>query len=244
MTKCNRCNIEILDDALVCPLCRGVLQRNQDEDMRAQQDIDEDDIGMDEIEMYKSKSRMYPDVNPAMKKIKQVIKIFIFLSIVVEGVLILINYITYNGVKWSLICGAALVYLCFTICYSFQKNSGHKSKMFAQMVGAIILVILIDMALGYTGWSLNYVTPIAIMVFDVTILVIMMINSANWQNYILLQVAMLVVSVIFGILAAVGVVTWPLLTIIAAMVSAIILIATVVFGDKTAVTELSRRFRV
>ena len=55
---------------------------------------------------------------------------------------------------------------------------------------------------------------------------------------------MLIVSVIFGILAAVGVVTWPLLTIIAAMVSAIILIATVVFGDKTAVTELSRRFRV
>lgn len=91
MTKCNRCNIEILDDALVCPLCRGVLQRNQDEDMRAQQDIDEDDIGMDEIEMYKSKSRMYPDVNPAMKKIKLVIKIFIFLSIVVEGVLILNN---------------------------------------------------------------------------------------------------------------------------------------------------------
>lgn len=260
MTKCNRCNIKILDDALICPLCRGVLQRTEAisyEDLYdvkdtseavggegIEQDVDMDDIGMDEIELYQSKSVMYPDINPAMKKIKLVIKIFIFISVVVECILILINYLTYKGVKWSLICGAALVYLCFTVCYSFQKNTGHKSKMFAQMVGAIILVILIDCALGYTGWSLNYVTPIAIMLFDVTILVAMIINSNNWQSYILLQVAMLIVSVFFSILTAVGVISWPLLTIIATIVSAIILIATVVFGDKAAITELSRRFRV
>lgn len=260
MTKCNRCNINILDDALVCPLCRGVLQRSEnisyknfsrdkdavdnDAEENAKNDIDMDDIGMDEIELYQSKSLMYPDINPAMKKIKLVIKLFIFISVIVECILILINYLTYKGVKWSLICGAALVYLCFTVCYSFQRNTGHKSKMFAQMIGAIILVILIDCALGYTGWSLNYVTPIAIMLFDVTILVAMIINSNNWQSYILLQVAMLIVSVFFSILAAVNVVTWPLLTIIATIISAIILIATVVFGDKTAVTELSRRFRI
>ena len=128
--------------------------------------------------------------------------------------------------------------------YSVPRNTGHRTKIFAQMVGAIILAILIDCSLGYTGWSLNYVTPIAIMLFDVTILVLMIINSNSWQNYILLQVSMLLVSVIFGILALNGVVTYPLLTVIAVVVSAIILIATVIFGDKTAMTELSRRFRV
>lgn len=242
MTKCNRCNIGILDDSLVCPLCRGVLERTGDSNQGT--DIDMDDIGMDEIEMYESKSVMYPDVKPATKKIKLVIKLFIFISIVVECILILINYLTYKGVKWSLICGAALIYLCFTVSYSVPRNTGHRTKIFAQMVGAIILAILIDCSLGYTGWSLNYVTPIAIMLFDVTILVLMIINSNSWQNYILLQVSMLLVSVIFGILALNGVVTYPLLTVIAVVVSAIILIATVIFGDKTAMTELSRRFRV
>lgn len=259
MTKCNRCNIKILDDALVCPLCRGVLERTeaisqnalygsngkgQDDNSSEGKSIDMDDIGMDEIEMYESKSVMYPDVKPATKKIKLVIKLFIFISVVVEMILILINYLTYKGVKWSLICGAALVYLCFTVCYSVPRNTGHRTKIFAQMVGAIILAILIDCCLGYTGWSLNYVTPIAIMLFDVTILVLMIINSNNWQNYILLQVSMLLVSMIFGILALCGVVTSPLFTIIAVGVSAIILVATLVFGDKTAITELSRRFRV
>ncbi|MBE5953422.1 MAG: hypothetical protein E7257_04610 [Lachnospiraceae bacterium] len=255
MSKCNRCNIDILDDALVCPLCRGVLQLTHNVEIDGlhadnhqgeaeSTSVEVDEIGMDEIEMYESKSRMYPDIKPVTKKIKLVIKLFIFISVLVEAVLILINYLTYNGVKWSLICGAALIYLCFTVCYSVPKNAGHKSKMFAQMIGAIILVVLIDCALGYTGWSLNYVTPIAIMLFDVTILVFMIINSNNWQNYILLQVAMLIVSIIFAILAAVDVVKWGLLTIIAAFVSAVLLIGTVVFGDKTAITELSRRFRV
>ncbi|MBO5388841.1 MAG: hypothetical protein J6A59_12010 [Lachnospiraceae bacterium] len=275
MTKCNRCKIQILDDSLLCPLCRGVLERstvgaygevdsyhkdemagnassdeNQldgEEALGDKKDIasmDMDDIGMDEIEMYESKSVMYPDVKPANKKIRMVIKCFVFISILVECILVLINYLTYKGVKWSLICGAALVYLCFTVAYCVPKNTGHRSKIFGQMVGSIILAILIDCFLGYTGWSLNYVTPIAIMLFDITILVFMIVNSNNWQNYIILQVAMLLVSLGFGILALTGVVTWPLLTVIAIGVSAIILIATVVFGDKTAITELSRRFRV
>lgn len=261
MTRCNRCNIEILDDSLVCPLCRGVLERdeaiaqgaiyatkgaqvNRESQENLDSNIDMDDIGMDEIEMYESKSVMYPDVKPANKKIRMVIKCFIFISILVELILVLINYLTYKGVKWSLICGAALIYLCFTVAYCVPKNTGHRSKIFAQMIGSIVLAILIDCSLGYTGWSLNYVTPIAIMLFDITILVFMIVNSNNWQNYIVLQVAMLLVSLGFGILALTGVVTWPLLTVVAIGVSAIILIATVVFGDKTAITELSRRFRV
>ena len=96
MTKCNRCNIKILDDSLVCPLCRGVLERteaiahsalyadkNKSDKTKSgvtnvqEPDIDMDDIGMDEIEMYQSKSVMYPDINPAMKKMKLVIKLFI-----------------------------------------------------------------------------------------------------------------------------------------------------------------------
>lgn len=263
MTKCNRCNIKILDDSLLCPLCRGVLERSESiahsaiysdkgrtdkskagEEQIEEPAIDMDDIGMDEIEMYESKSVMYPDIKPAMKKIKLVIKLFIFISFVVECVLVLINYLTYKGVKWSLICGAALVYLCFTVAYCVPRNTGHRTKIFGQMIGSIILAILIDCSLGYTGWSLNYVTPIAIMLFDVTILVFMIINSNNWQNYIVLQVAMLLTSVVFAILVPLGVVTSPLLTIIATAVTAMILVATVVFGDKTAITELSRRFRV
>ncbi len=222
---------------MVCPLCRGVVQLPDNyEDM--------EDFGMDEIDRYESKSRMYPDVTPVMKTIKLVIKFFIFFSILIECILILINYLTYNGLKWSLICGAAMVYMCFTVVYSFQHHKGHKSKMFAQMIGAIVLVVLIDLAVGYTGWSVNYALPVAIMLFDLVIIIVMLINNDNWQNYIILEIAMLVVSIFTMILVFTDVVTAPLLTIIAFGITCIILLATVIFGDKTAITELSRRFRI
>ncbi len=74
MSKCKRCNIDILDDTMVCPLCRGVVQLPDNYE-------ELEDFGMDEIDSYESKSRMYPDVTPVMKTIKLVIKCFIFFSI-------------------------------------------------------------------------------------------------------------------------------------------------------------------
>lgn len=235
MSKCNRCNLNIVDDTLMCPLCNGILV--MDKDMSNQPEAEE-------LEMYQSKSLMYPDVKPAMKRMNFAIKLFIFFSVVVEAVLILINYLTYNGVKWSMICGVALMYACFTLVYSFKHNRSHRNKMIVQAMGAMVLCVLIDVALGYTGWSVDYALPIIIMVLDVLIIVLMFINIDNWQNYIMAQVGLLVLSLVFLVLFFVGIVTRPLLTIIAVAVTAFMLGATVVFGDKKATTELSRRFRV
>lgn len=232
MSKCRRCNIDILDDSRVCPLCDGVLE--------AENENEPDSENVPE----RFGSVMYPDIEPAMKKIKLVIKLFIFISIIVECILILINYLTYNGFKWSVICGVAMVYMCFTVAYSFQHNKGHRSKMLVQMLGAMVLAVSIDFAIGYNGWSVNYAIPSAIILVDVAILVLMLVNSDSWQNYIMLQIAMLIISCLFLILIFVDIVNVPLLTIIAAAVSGLILLATLVFGDRKAVNELSRRFRV
>lgn len=234
MSRCHRCNINILDDSVVCPLCNGVLELEKQNEQSDRGDM----------EVYPSRSLMYPDVTPTMRKAKFVIKIFIFLTVVIESVLLMINYLTYNGVKWSLICGAAFIYMDFTLIYSFKKNKSHRNKMIVLALGAMAMVFGIDMALGYMAWSVNYGVPIIIMFMDVNILVLMLVNLHEWQNYILVQFGMLTISIIFAILIFAGVVTKPVLTIIAAGVSALLLASTLVFGDKKATTELGRRFRV
>lgn len=261
MSKCSRCKLNILDDSVICPLCNGILEIDENlshkRETAGEDNLAEEAAGLsdakeenstgepiEDIEVYPSKSVMYPDVNPAMKRINFVIKLFVFFSVLVELVLILINYLTYNGVKWSMICGAALVYACFTLVYSFKHNRSHRNKLIVQSIGAIVLCVLIDVALGYTGWSLDYAAPSAIMVVDVLVVVLMFINIDNWQNYIMSQIGLLLLSLLFLILNFMGYVNHPLLTIIAVGVTGLILIATVVFGDKKATTELSRRFRV
>lgn len=237
MSKCVRCSIEILDNSMVCPLCNGVLESEADiERIDGSHDLETEQSGFGSV--------MYPDIEPAMKKIKFVIKLFVFLSVIVESVLILINYLTYNGFKWSIICGVAMVYMCFTVVYSFQHNRGHRSKILVQMLGAMALAVCIDFIIGYNGWSVNYAIPSAIILVDAAIMILMLVNLSNWQSYIMLQIAMLVISCMFLILVFVGIVDFPLLTIIAVAVSGIMLFATLVFGDRKAVNELSRRFRV
>ena len=233
MNRCHRCNINILDDSVVCPLCNGVLETDKSGNAEPE-----------DMEIYPSKSLMYPDIEPSMRKARFVIKIFIFLSVVIELLLVGINYLTYNGLKWSLICGAAFVYMDFTLVYSFRRNKSHRTKMIALALGAMVMTYMIDLAIGYMGWSLNYAIPIIIMFIDVNILVLMLVNIHEWQNYILVQLGMLVVSLLFSLLIIPGFITKPLLTIVAAGVSGLLLGSTLVFGDKKATTELGRRFRV
>ncbi len=193
---------------------------------------------------FHSSSNMYPDVAPAMKKLKLFIKIFVFVSVIIEGILILINIITYKNVKWSFICGIVLAYACFTVIYTLRRDKSHRTKLFMQSVGGMLMLYLLDVIIGYHGWSLNYAIPCIIMSIDGTIMILMLANRRHWQSYILLQLMMLLVSVVFVILAACKIIEHPILTIIAAGVSGFLLIGTIIFGDRKAVGELTRRFRI
>lgn len=225
MSKCNRCSIDVFDNSHVCPLCNGVLDKATTTD-------------------YHSKSNMYPDVMPKIKKLKLFIKIFVFVSIVIEGILILVNSLTDSHFKWSLICGVVLTYACFTVIFTFQRDRGHRTKLFMQAVAAMLLVYLIDVVIGYNGWSLSYAIPCIIMSMDGIIIILMLANIRHWQNYLLLQIMMLFVSIIFVVFAACNLVRHPVLTIIAAAISGLCLLGSFIFGDKKAVGELTRRFRI
>lgn len=226
MSKCIRCDIEIYDDTHVCPLCNGVVEQS------------------DELSGEAGGSQMYPDVRPSVRKLKFFIKLFIFLSIIAEAVLILINSLTYKGFSWSLISGIVLAYACFTVMYALRNDQSHRRKLWGEAIAAMVLVGAIDAVTGARGWSVNYVIPSIILAVDGAILIFMIANHRHWQNYLLLQVMMVFISVVFVVFAAFGIIKHPLLTIIAAVISGIALTGSLIFGDKKAFTELSRRFRI
>ena len=211
MSKCRRCNIDVLDHSLSCPLCNGVLEYDPVKDPESEKDF----LDHSQETGEKSKSVMYPDITPAMRRMRFVIKLTIFCSIVVEGILILINYLTYSKVKWSALCGIGLAYACFSLIYSFRHNKSHRKKMLVQAI------------------------------FIMPVLVLMIINTENWQSYILLQVYIIIICVILTILMLTGkFFKHDFFMIIADIMSALLLGGTLVFGDRPATTELKRRFHV
>ncbi len=220
MSRCNKCNIEVLDETERCPLCNCVLEQTV------------------EVE------NMYPNVRLKARKMMLFGRIYLFLAILTEALLLYINYVTAPKMWWSVITGMIFLYGYLLIRFAILGKTGYRIKIVVLMMIMILMMVAIDFVVGYHGWSLNYVLPSGILAVDVGILLLMLINRRNWQSYMMLQIFMMVCSVVPVIFAAVGIVTAPLLSQIALAFSVFLFLGTVIIGDRRARTELRRRFHV
>ena len=212
--------MEILDETERCPLCHSVLEKTV------------------EVE------NMYPNVRTMTRRLALLSRIYLFVAILVEALLIYLNVLSDSGMFWSAIPGLAMLYGYLVLRYAILGKSGYKGKIIVLTLIAILMVVAIDFVVGYRGWSVNYALPSAILLVDAGILILMCINRRNWQSYMMWQIFMILCSVVPLVLYAVGIVTAPLLAVLAFAFSAALFLGTLIIGDRRARTELRRRFHV
>lgn len=222
MRKCRNCQVAILDNTLICPLCRSVLEGEGEEGYEP----------------------MYPDVKNKVRLLNWIVKIYTFAAIITEAVLIIVNVRTFHAVWWSAISGIAILYLYITLRFSIQKNKGYRRTILIQVFGATLLTVAIDFIVGYRGWSVNFVVPAAVLLLDLAIFILMLVNKFYWQSYILMQMFTVLLSILLLIFWRQGIIWHPVVSIVAASVSAALLLGTLIFGDRKAVNELKRRFHM
>ena len=215
MSRCKQCNVEILDETERCPLCHSVLEKTV------------------EVE------NMYPNVRTMTRRLALLSRIYLFVAILVEALLIYLNVLSDSEMFWSAIPGLAMLYGYLVLRYAILGKSGYKGKIIVLTLIAILMVVAIDFVVGYRGWSVNYA-----LLVDAGILILMCINRRNWQSYMMWQIFMILCSVVPLVLYAVGIVTAPLLALLAFAFSAALFLGTLIIGDRRARTELRRRFHV
>lgn len=220
MSRCKQCNVEILDETERCPLCHSVLEKTV------------------EVE------NMYPNVRTMTRRLALLSRIYLFVAILVEALLIYLNVLSDSEMFWSAIPGLAMLYGYLVLRYAILGKSGYKGKIIVLTLIAILMVVAIDFVVGYRGWSVNYALPSAILLVDAGILVLMCINRRNWQSYMMWQIFMILCSVVPLVLYAVGIVTAPILALLAFAFSTSLFLGTLIIGDRRARTELRRRFHV
>lgn len=220
MSRCKQCNVEILDETERCPLCHSVLEKTV------------------EVE------NMYPNVRTMTRRLALLSRIYLFVAILVEALLIYLNVLSDSEMFWSAIPGLAMLYGYLVLRYAILGKSGYKGKIIVLTLIAILMVVAIDFVVGYRGWSVNYALPSAILLVDAGILILMCINRRNWQSYMMWQIFMILCSVVPLVLYAVGIVTAPLLALLAFAFSTALFLGTLIIGDRRARTELWRRFHV
>lgn len=221
MSKCRQCNVNILDKTSICPLCNCVVEQDE------------------------HASNKYPDIRIRTRKLNVAVRIFLFVAIIVEVLLVYLNWKYYNGMPWSLIVGAGFAYLYFVARFAILNDSAnYRSKFLTLTFFGVLYVILIDYVIGYHGWSVNYVLPGSLLFVDVFIIISMSVNRRNWQSYIMLEILMVILSAIPLILSLLGIIPRNIVIGIAFAFSMLLFIGTLIIGDRRARIELKRRFHV
>ena len=117
MSKCRQCQVIVRDDTQICPLCNCVLDTD------------------DQVE------NKYPDIWAKNHVLKLLIRIYLFVAIVTEGVLVALNYIYFDGLYWSVIVGVILAYIYMTLAYTVSYSSaGYRRKIIVGVAGAGLLL--------------------------------------------------------------------------------------------------------
>ena len=220
MAKCRKCNLEVLDETEVCPLCKSILEST------------------DPVE------NMYPDVRIRMRRLTLVANVYLFLALCIEAVLICVNVLDSSQIWWSVISGRALLYGYLVLRYAILGKSGYRSKIVVLTVLAVLSAIAADMVIGYQGWSVDYVLPAGIVLVDIIVLGCMYFNRRNWQSYMMWQVMMILCSLIPLSLYLAQLENNPYLAFSPIVTSSTIFLGTLIIGDRRARTELRRRFHI
>lgn len=221
MSRCRQCNIEILDDAQICPLCKCVVEK--------------DGKGISS----------YPDIRLRTRKLNLAVRIFLFASILAEVMLVYANWRYFSGTWWCVITGAGFAYVYMMAKFAvLNDNAGYRSKFLALTFAGILYIILIDVVIGYNGWSVNFVLPGGLLFVDAFILAIMFLNRRNWQSYIMLELFMILLSALPLLLIGLGIITDTFVSGLAFAASVLLFLGTLIIGDRRARSELKRRFHV
>ncbi|MCD8299668.1 MAG: DUF6320 domain-containing protein [Clostridiales bacterium] len=225
MGKCLNCGVYINDPVSICPLCKCIVEQEGEQD-----------------------KMLYPflDAEKVIKKMQLALNFYLFGAIATELILLVIKLMTdaANFYWLMLLVGAFLVYGFITLKVSIQMHTGYRFKMFLQALLGWAVLFVIDLFSGWGGWSLNYIWPAVCILMDAAILVLMLVNSRNWQSYIPLQLFIIAFCVLPFVLYHFGLVTNMLMGLIAMLVAILMFVGTMIVGGRRARTELYRRFHV
>lgn len=223
MKYCKRCGVEVVGEREVCPLCSSVL--HVDEKPARQEDS-------------------FPDIAAKRKVRRKVFWICAYICVLIEALLLGLNRIFSPEVRWSLISGVAEAYVLLSLWQMLSRRRGHITKLYFQAAAVFLLLLGIDYSLGFHGWSVKYGFPCVLLGFAAIILLCMIINFANWQNYLTMQVFMGIFSLAFLIYSFRGKNGNLILACVVFGIYLTLWVMTMIIGGRKAENEIRRKFHL
>lgn len=186
---------------------------------------------------------LYPEISN-IKKSNRILKILMLVSVAISVILLIINAFIKPDLHWSLLFIVGIIYIWITTIYSIKKNVNIASHVMLQMLCVSILIILIDMIIGYKGWSLIIGIPIIAIIANLTMLILTIISRKKYVKYVIYQSIIFLFTLGLLVLILVGVIKINTLYIIAFGISIMSMIMSFSLCGKQIIDELNKRLHV
>lgn len=203
MTKCNKCNIKLNTSGDICPLCNSEIKNTGD--------------------------LVYPIIKNNLAKSMLMKKIF-FIHCLVCMIIILINYLCTPNIKWSFFVVIQLILTYFIFKKVLSGRNKILSLLFMLNFITCIISIFWDYYTGFRGWSINYVLPSLCICYGIFMIVLRIVKYLAFKentSYIYLNVCIAFVPLI---LMKLDMITFPILSMLSAVMGVINLLILVIFG--------------
>ena len=222
MKRCNECMVDVNEVSNVCPLCSAKLEKINDDK-----------------EYY-----TYPKLEVGLKKYRKTYKLLFLLLIFVCLVSLIINTLTFSGVKWSLMLVAGLAYWTIGVAIALNYKTSKTYKLILQAVALSIMAIIIDCINGYSGISVNYAIPIITGIINLIAFSIIVLNKTKWTRYVMYQLTILIMGLVPLVFIPFNLIYTYLPLLISVSISMSLFILTALFKNKELKNEYIRRFYI
>jgi len=220
MQYCEHCKVHIRGNRKQCPLCQNALfvsDSNQEE--------------------------IFPTIPEAYQN-NLILRIMIFISVSIVVISIAINVMFPVHVNWSMFIISGILCMWISLAMVIRKRHNIPKSITWQIAVISILAIIWDWRIGWRGWSLDYVIPIACVVAMIVMYVtakIMHLGARDFMIYLLMDGLFGIIPIVFLVFNALNVL-YP--TIICVTVSILSLAAIVLFEGENIKEELDKRMHL
>ena len=223
---CDDCNVSISTKTDRCPLCQKQLE---DADTSAA-------------------VKTFPDYVYKRKRASKLAKAVALISILSIALSIVGNILTWNGHPWSIIISACVLYVWLMGSLTFKKGAHLGLKLMMHALALSLLLVIINTFASQTvtihrvSWAVSYAIPILFICFIIAINILIFRRRQNRRDYFLYQLSLCIIGFIPLILVLFGVAQPILPSVIAAGLSLLTILESVVFAKKLIGRELGRKF--
>ncbi len=223
MKKCKYCQVEVETKKDFCPLC------------------------FNHLEMVDNKVEPFYELrkfNETTQKTSNFLyKLFLFLSICIGSVCLIINRLTNPNLWWSLVVIFSVLYVWVLVAHTILSKQSVFKKVLLQILSILILLYFSE-KISPSDWLVSYVLP-SVSICSVIVSLMLLFISKKRREYL---IGFLFIYLVLGLVSTFCIVfkwdTFFIINLINAILCGLCLVGVLIFGFGAMKEELQKKWHI